>query len=83
MAYTVKNRTGGTLLKDGDEVEAIRVVTNHSAPDVLNVWENGEKMSGGEFLQRYDASDAIRQLRGLWHGKENARDMLNLRRNAR
>jgi hypothetical protein len=83
MAYTVKTRTGGVLLEDGDEVEAIKVVTNHNAPDVLNVWEHGKKMNGAEFLQQYDASDAIRQLRGMWPGKENAKDMLNLRKDAR
>jgi len=54
MAYTVKNRMGATLLNDGTEMDALATVKNHPAPDVLNVFVDGKKMSGDELILRTD-----------------------------
>jgi len=77
MQYTVRNRTGGNLLKDGDEIDALRTVCNHAAPDVLTVERsNHADLDGAAFLNTFGAGRVIRKLRNEWPGDLEARKML-------
>jgi len=76
MDYAVTTRTGKTLTSNGEELDALREVCKHPAPDALTVHLGSATMNGAKFLRRVVSGETLDALREEWPGDEEARELV-------